>query len=58
LLGRPEEAPRVVIETGEVMATLHALSGWSLDRALAVSDLQVQRPTLEDIYLGLTEPRT
>jgi len=51
------ESGRILIETGEVMATLHALSGWAVDRALDVPDLKVQRPTLEDIYLGLTEPR-
>jgi ABC-2 type transport system ATP-binding protein len=51
-----DQSGRVLIETGEVMATLHALSGWAVDRALAVPDLQVHRPTLEDIYLGLTEP--
>jgi ABC-2 type transport system ATP-binding protein len=50
------ESGRVRIETGEVMATLHALSGWAVARALDVPDLQVHRPTLEDIYLGLTEP--
>ena len=38
------------------MATLHSLSGWAIDRTLEVPDLQVHRPTLEDIYLTLTEP--
>jgi ABC-2 type transport system ATP-binding protein len=51
-----DKSERVLIETGEVMATLRALSGWAVDRRLVVSDLQVHRPTLEDIYLGLTEP--
>jgi ABC-2 type transport system ATP-binding protein len=52
-----DESSRVLIETGEVMATLHVLSGWAVEHALEVPDLQVHRPTLEDIYLGLTEPR-
>jgi ABC-2 type transport system ATP-binding protein len=47
---------RILIETGDVMSTLHALSGWSVDRALEIPDLQVHRPTLEDVYLQLTEP--
>ena len=51
-----DESRRVVIETGEVMATLHSLSGWAIDRRLEVLDLQVHRPTLEHIYLTLTEP--
>ena len=53
-----DEHGRVLIETGEVMATLHALSGWALERRLEVSDLHVDRPALEDVYLALTEPRT
>jgi ABC-2 type transport system ATP-binding protein len=53
-----DEHGRVLIETGEVMATLHALSGWALERRLEVSDLHVRRPALEDVYLALTEPRT
>jgi hypothetical protein len=44
-----------MIETGQVMTTLHALSGWALDRRHEITDLQVHRPALEDIYLGLTE---
>jgi ABC-2 type transport system ATP-binding protein len=49
------DSRRVLVETGEVMATMHLLSGWAMDRSLAIADLQVHRPTLEDIYLELTE---
>jgi ABC-2 type transport system ATP-binding protein len=52
-----DDTRRVLIETGEVMATLHSLSGWAMDRSLEIADLQVHRPALEDIYLELTEPR-
>jgi ABC-2 type transport system ATP-binding protein len=56
-LVRPhDESGRVLIETGAVMSTLHSLSGWALDRSLDIPDLRVHRPTLEDIYLTLTEP--
>jgi ABC-2 type transport system ATP-binding protein len=51
-----DASARVVIETGEVMATLHSLSGWAVERGLDIADLRVHRPTLEDIYLELTEP--
>jgi len=51
-----DDARRVLIETGEVMATLQSLSGWAMDRSVEIPDLQVHRPTLEDIYLELTEP--
>jgi ABC-2 type transport system ATP-binding protein len=53
---RLDEPRRVLIETGDVMSTLHSLSGWALDHSLEVPDLQVHRPALEDIYLTLTEP--
>jgi ABC-2 type transport system ATP-binding protein len=50
-----EESGRVLIEAERVMEALHALSGWAIDRRLELSDLQVHRPELEDIYLQLTE---
>jgi ABC-2 type transport system ATP-binding protein len=53
-----DDSRHVLIESGEVMATLHALSGWMIEHGLEIPDLQVHRPSLEDVYLGLTEPRT
>ena len=44
-----------------VAADLHALSGWALERDLELDDLEVRRPTLEDVYLRLTaadQPRS
>ena len=32
------------------------LADWALDRAVDLSDLDVRRPTLEDVYLALTAP--
>ena len=52
----PDETRRVVIRSAAVMPALHALSGWMMQGGYEVSDLQVRRPTLEDVYLGLTEP--
>jgi ABC-2 type transport system ATP-binding protein len=46
---------RVVIRSARVMATLRGLSAWAIDRGYDIPDLRVQRPTLEDIYLELTE---
>jgi len=34
---------------------LHAVTGWSLDNEIDLIDLSVTRPTLEDVYLELTE---
>jgi ABC-2 type transport system ATP-binding protein len=53
---RVEESGRVLIETRQVMTTLHELSGWAIQHGHDMADLQVHRPALEDIYLGLTEP--
>ena len=36
------------------MADLHELTAWALDRGLELADLEVRRPTLEDVYLELT----
>jgi len=33
---------------------LHALTGWAIDAGVALGDITVNRPTLEDIYLELT----
>jgi ABC-2 type transport system ATP-binding protein len=45
---------RVEIEVSEPIPALHALSGWATDRRLALPDITVNRPSLEDIYLKLT----
>ena len=47
--------PTIEIATGEPVATLNALTGWALERGLALPDLEVRRPSLEDVYLELTQ---
>ena len=44
-----------VIETEAVTETLHHLTQWSLNTGHDLTNLQVSRPTLEDIYLKLTD---
>jgi len=53
---RLDQSRSVLIESERVMATMHALSSWAIERGLEVADLQVRRPALEDVYLELTEP--
>jgi ABC-2 type transport system ATP-binding protein len=53
-----DQTGRVLVESDEVMATMHALTGWAIERGLEVADLAVRRPALEDVYLGLTETPT
>ncbi|HWE34513.1 MAG TPA: ABC transporter ATP-binding protein [Solirubrobacteraceae bacterium] len=45
---------RLVLPSATVAADLHDLSGWALDHKLELDDLEVTRPTLEDVYLRLT----
>jgi ABC-2 type transport system ATP-binding protein len=45
---------RIALQDANVAADLHALSGWALERELELDDLEVRRPTLEDVYLQLT----
>ena len=33
---------------------LNALTGWALERGVALEGLEVSRPSLEDVYLELT----
>jgi ABC-2 type transport system ATP-binding protein len=45
---------RAEITAPEPMPVLYAISSWAMQRSLAIPDISVQRPTLEDIYLRLT----
>jgi ABC-2 type transport system ATP-binding protein len=48
-------AGRVVeIVPENLTLTLHRVSGWAIERGLALEDLQIIRPSLEDVYLELT----
>ena len=49
-----DAARHVVLRSEQPMADLHALTAWALDRDVELSDLEIRRPTLEDIYLELT----
>jgi len=49
-----DPAGRIMLASSSVAADLHAVSGWALERGLELDDLEVSRPTLEDVYLKLT----
>ena len=40
--------------TDDPTGILHELTGWALERRVRLDDLEVSRPSLEDIYLRLT----
>ncbi|MGI8450424.1 MAG: ABC transporter ATP-binding protein [Streptosporangiaceae bacterium] len=44
----------VTVQTAAPTETLHQLTGWALRRGLTLDRLTVDRPSLEDVYLGLT----
>jgi ABC-2 type transport system ATP-binding protein len=50
----PQADGSTVISATSVTADLYALSGWAIDRDLELEDVEVSRPTLEDVYLQLT----
>ena len=50
----PDTGGRLRLLSTSVAADLHVLSGWALDWGLELDDLEVTRPTLEDVYLQLT----
>jgi ABC-2 type transport system ATP-binding protein len=45
---------QVVARTLSPLPLLGALAGWAQARGVDLPDLQVHRPTLEDVYLHLT----
>jgi ABC-2 type transport system ATP-binding protein len=48
-------AGRVVVRVDDGVAAAHLLTGWALERGLALDGFRVQPPSLEDVYLDLTE---
>lgn len=53
-LGASLDGARAVIEVHDPTVALHELTGWAIERGVALPDLAVTRPSLEDVYLGLT----
>ena len=46
------------ITTAEGIGATHAITGWALERNIALTHFSVSQPTLEDVYLALTETAT
>jgi ABC-2 type transport system ATP-binding protein len=51
------DGEEVVLETEDPVRTLHELTGEALRNGFDLHALEVHRPTLEDVYLSLTEDR-
>ena len=48
----------VTVETAEPARALHQLTGWALSHGVPLDRLTVDQPSLEDIYLRLTGPKS
>jgi len=53
--GASAEAGRIEMAVEHPTAVLHTLTGWAEERGVELAALEVARPTLEDVYLSLTE---
>jgi ABC-2 type transport system ATP-binding protein len=51
---RRDDQGRVEFDSTGVAADLRALSDWALERGVSLDELEIRRPTLEDVYLALT----
>jgi ABC-2 type transport system ATP-binding protein len=49
------EDGRVSLRTAAAVESLHALTGWAVTKQVDLARLEVRRPSLEDIYLDVTE---
>jgi ABC-2 type transport system ATP-binding protein len=48
---------RMRVQTSEPVRVLNDLTCWAIERGVELIGLEVRRPSLEDVYLELTEPR-
>ncbi len=48
-----QDGDYVVIESSDLVRTLHVLTGWALDQGVELGGLTVARRSLEDVYLEL-----
>jgi ABC-2 type transport system ATP-binding protein len=56
--GEQKGSGQLIVQSTSVTADLHALAGWALDRGVELEELELRRPTLEDVYLKLTAERS
>jgi ABC-2 type transport system ATP-binding protein len=54
LLGGRVNGPMVEVEAVSPTKALHELTAWALSKGVELDNLEVDRPSLEDVYLELT----
>jgi ABC-2 type transport system ATP-binding protein len=52
----PGPARRITVHSESPLVHLHMLGDWALGRGFGLPDVEVHRPTLEEVYLSLTGP--
>jgi ABC-2 type transport system ATP-binding protein len=55
-LAEPGLDGSTVVRSEHPLLHVHLLAEWALGRDVDLPDLDVRRPTLEDVYLSLTNP--
>jgi ABC-2 type transport system ATP-binding protein len=51
---RTLDSGHALVLTREPVVAAHLITGWALERGIALASFQIAQPTLEDIYLELT----
>ena len=54
-LSTARDGDGMLITTREPVPAIHALTAWALERSLPLAQLSLSQPTLEDVYLALTD---
>ena len=49
-----EDREEVLVTSPHGIAATHTITGWALERGIALTRFSVSQPTLEDVYLALT----
>jgi ABC-2 type transport system ATP-binding protein len=49
-----DDGAKVSVQTDDPVSTLFSLTGWALEHDHELPDLELRRPSLEDVYLHLT----
>lgn len=49
------ENGRVTVTSHSPTRTVHDITGWAIERGIELIDLTISRPSLEDVYIELTE---
>ncbi|HSG78416.1 MAG TPA: ABC transporter ATP-binding protein [Acidimicrobiia bacterium] len=52
---QPITGDRFEVSTASPTADVHLLTGWAMERGIELVSLEVLRPSLEDVYLALTD---